>query len=55
MAVGAFSLGMGGTGFIATRKRPGHFVALSEDGRIDATLSPPASVSTWMPNGFRSL
>ena len=39
MAVGAFSLGTGGTGFIATRKRPGHFVALSEDGRIDATLS----------------
>lgn len=39
MAVGAFSPGSGGSGFIATRKRPGHFVALSEDGRIDAILS----------------
>src|ERR1035437_494557 len=39
MAVGAFNPGVGGSGFIATRRRPGHFVALSEDGRIDATLS----------------
>ena len=39
MAVGAFNPGAGGSGFIATRRRPGHFVALSEDGRIDATLS----------------
>jgi hypothetical protein len=39
MAVGAFSPGAGSTGFIATRKRPGHFVALTEDGRIDAQLS----------------
>jgi hypothetical protein len=39
MAVGAFSLGAGTSGFIASRRRPGHFVALSEDGRIDAILS----------------
>lgn len=39
MAVGAFDPGAGGTGFIATRKRPAHFVALTEDGRIDAMLS----------------
>jgi hypothetical protein len=39
MAVGAFNPGAGGSGFIATRRRPGHFVALSEDGRIDAMLS----------------
>lgn len=38
MAVGAFSLGAGTSGFIASRRRPGHFVALSEDGRIDAIL-----------------
>lgn len=39
MAAGAFNPGVGGAGFIATRRRPGHFVALSEDGRIDAILT----------------
>ena len=28
----------GATGIVVTRKRPGHFVALTEDGRIDAYL-----------------
>lgn len=39
MAVGAFNPVPGGTGFVATRKRPGHFVALTDDGRIDAVLA----------------
>ncbi|MGA3029729.1 MAG: hypothetical protein ABSE58_03180 [Candidatus Limnocylindrales bacterium] len=39
MALGAFNPVPGGTGFAVTRKRPGHFVALSEDGRIDAVLA----------------
>jgi hypothetical protein len=39
MAVGAFDPSAGSTGIVVTRKRPGHFVALSEDGRIDAVLA----------------
>jgi hypothetical protein len=38
MAVGVFDPGGGGAGIVVTRKRPGHFVALTEDGRIDAML-----------------
>jgi hypothetical protein len=38
MAVGTFDPGAGVTGITVTRKRPGHFVALTEDGRIDAML-----------------
>lgn len=39
MAVGTFNPAAGTTGIVVTRKRPGHFVALSEDGRIDAVLA----------------
>jgi hypothetical protein len=38
MAVGAFDPGAWGTGIVVSRRRPGHFVALTEDGRIDAML-----------------
>jgi hypothetical protein len=39
MAVGTFTPGSGGNGIVVTRRRPGHFVALTEDGRIDAMLA----------------
>jgi len=39
MAVGTFNPSSGTTGIVVTRKRPGHFVALTEDGRIDAVLA----------------
>lgn len=39
MAVGTFDPGSGTTGIVVTRRRPGHFVALTEDGRIDAVLA----------------
>jgi hypothetical protein len=39
MAVGTFNPGAGTTGIVVTRKKPGHFVALTEDGRIDAVLA----------------
>jgi hypothetical protein len=39
MAVGTFDPAMGTTGFVVTRKKPGHFIALTEDGRIDAVLA----------------
>ncbi len=39
MAVGTFDPVRGTTGIVVTRKRPGHFVALTEDGRIDAMLA----------------
>jgi hypothetical protein len=39
MAVGTFDTSSGTTGFVVTRKKPGHFVALTEDGRIDAVLA----------------
>ncbi len=39
MAVGTFNPGAGTTGIVVTRKKPGHFVALSEDGRVDAVLA----------------
>jgi len=39
MAVGTFNPAMGTAGIIVTRKKPGHFVALTEDGRIDAVLA----------------
>jgi len=38
MAVGLFNPAIGGSGIVASRKRPGHFVALTEDGRVDAML-----------------
>ncbi len=38
MAVGAFDPGTWGTGIVVSRRRPGHIVALTEDGRIDAML-----------------
>ena len=39
MAVGAFGPASGETGIVVTGKRPGHFVALTEEGRIDAVLA----------------
>ncbi len=39
MAVGTFDPASGTTGIVVTRRRPGHFVVLTEDGRIDAVLS----------------
>ena len=39
MAVGTFNPASGTTGIVVTRKKPGHFVALTEDGRIDAVLA----------------
>ena len=39
MAVGTFNPSSGTTGIVVTRKKPGHFVALTEDGRIDAVLA----------------
>jgi hypothetical protein len=39
MAVGTFKLSSGIGGIVVTRKKPGHFVALTEDGRIDAVLA----------------
>lgn len=38
MAVGAFNP-VAAAGIVVTRKRPGHFVVLTEDGRIDAVLA----------------
>jgi hypothetical protein len=39
VAVGLFDPVAGSTGIVVSRKRPGHFVALTEDGRIDAVLA----------------
>jgi hypothetical protein len=39
MAVSTFDPLSGTTGVVVTRRKPGHFVALTEDGRIDALLS----------------
>jgi hypothetical protein len=39
MAVGTFNPSSGATGIVVTRRKPGHFVALTEDGRIDAVLA----------------
>ncbi len=39
MAVGALNPAFPATGKPAVKKRPGHFVALTEDGRIDAMLA----------------
>ena len=39
MAVGALNPAMPVQGNVPTKKRPGHFVALTEDGRIDAVLA----------------
>jgi hypothetical protein len=39
MAAGAFDPGKGTTGIVVTRKKPGHFVALTEELRIDAVLA----------------
>jgi hypothetical protein len=38
MAVTAFNPPAGATGIVVTRRRPGHFIVLNEDGRIDAIL-----------------
>ncbi|MFI5258343.1 MAG: hypothetical protein ACHQ01_01855 [Candidatus Limnocylindrales bacterium] len=39
MAGGMFNPTSGMPGIVVTRKKPGHFVALTEDGRIDAVLA----------------
>jgi hypothetical protein len=39
MAVGGFDPFSGTTGMVVTRRKPGHFVALTEEGRIDAVIS----------------
>jgi hypothetical protein len=39
MAVGAFGSIPGSLGIVVSRKKPGHFVVLTEDGRIDAVLA----------------
>jgi hypothetical protein len=39
MAVGALNPAMPVTSHVPIKKRPGHFVALTEDGRIDAVLA----------------
>jgi hypothetical protein len=39
MAVGTFNPALGTTGIVVTRRKPGHFIALTEDGRIDAVLA----------------
>jgi hypothetical protein len=39
MAVSTFNPVAGTAGIVVTRKKPGHFVALTEDGRIDAVLA----------------
>lgn len=39
MAVSTFNPGAGAIGILVTRRRLGHFVALTEDSRIDATLA----------------
>ncbi len=39
MAVSTFNPLTGTAGIVVTRKRPGHFVVLTEDGRIDAVLA----------------
>jgi hypothetical protein len=39
MAAGAFNPAAATVGIVVTRKRPGHFVVLTEDGRIDAVLA----------------
>ena len=39
MAVGAIGSIQGALGIVVTRKKPSHFVALTEDGRIDAVLN----------------
>jgi hypothetical protein len=39
MAVGPFDLTPGSAGIVVNRRKPGHFVVLTEDGRIDAMLA----------------
>ncbi len=39
MAVGTFNPSSGSNGIVVTRRKPGHFVVLTEDGRIDAQLT----------------
>jgi hypothetical protein len=39
MAVSAFNPSAGAAGIVVTRRKPGHFVVLTEDGRIDAILA----------------
>ena len=39
MAVSAFNPSAGTAGIVVTRRKPGHFVVLTEDGRIDAILA----------------
>ena len=39
MAVGNFAASMNAAGIVVSRRKPGHFVALTEDGRIDAIIA----------------
>jgi len=39
MGVGAFDWESGATGIVVTRKKPGHFVVLNEEGRTDAVMA----------------
>ena len=39
MAVGNFAASMNAAGIVVSRRKPGHFVALTEDGRIDAVIA----------------
>jgi hypothetical protein len=39
MAVGNFAGSMNASGIVVSRRKPGHFVALTEDGRIDALIA----------------
>lgn len=39
MAVSTFNPVAGAVGIVVTRKKPGHFVVLTQDGRIDAVIA----------------
>jgi hypothetical protein len=45
MALAFTPAATGSPGIVVTRKKPGHFVALTEDGRVDAVLSSGARLS----------
>jgi len=53
MVAGALNPTMGTFGIVVTRKKPGHFVALTENGRIDAHLA-QSGVSLTAALGRRS-
>jgi hypothetical protein len=48
MAVGALNPAMPVQGNVPTKKRPGHFVALTEDGRIDAMLAQSGALAALL-------